>query len=278
MSGTAGWLAPAWRIAGVGALMTTRAGGLSTGRYASMNLGSAVGDDPIAVAANRARFAAALGAAPVYLRQVHGTRVVRIGGADALPGAPVHEADAAVTTEAGIACVVQAADCLPVLLVAPEGRAVGAAHAGWRGLAAGVVAHAVQAVCVAADCRPAELVAWLGACIGPDAFEVGADVRLAFGAGADAHTKESAGERARERGPDRDLDLRLAATRRFRPHGSAKWLADLPGLAHDRLRAAGVDRIEGGIWCTVSDPSRFFSFRRDGVTGRMAAAVWIARG
>jgi purine-nucleoside/S-methyl-5'-thioadenosine phosphorylase / adenosine deaminase len=250
VSGAAGWLAPTWRTGGVGALMTTRGGGVSTGRYASMNVGSAVGDDPIAVAANRARFAAALGAAPVYLRQVHGTRVVRIGAADALPGAPVHEADGAVTTEAGVACLVQAADCLPVLLAPPDGRAVGAAHAGWRGLAGGVVGHVVQAVCEAADCRAAELVAWLGACIGPDAFEVGADVRLAFGAGADARSK---------------------------PHGSAKWLADLPGLARDRLRAAGVVHIEGGNWCTVSDPSRFFSFRRDGVTGRMAAAVWIAR-
>ena len=256
MSVDADWLAPDWRIAGVGALMTSRAGGVSTGRYASMNLGASVGDDAGAVAANRARLAEATGVAPVYLRQVHGMRVVRIGAGDAAAGAPVHEADAAVTTEAGVACVVQAADCLPVLLAAPGGRAVAAAHAGWRGLAAGIVEAAVEAVCVAGKCRPGEVVAWLGACIGPGAFEVGANVVLAFGARPEAES---------------------GATGRFKPKGRAKWLADLPGLARDRLDTAGVAQIGGGAWCTVADSSRFFSFRRDGVTGRMAAAVWIAR-
>ena len=251
-------LAPDWRHRGVGALMTTRHGGASRGRYATMNVGSAVGDDDGDVAANRAILAAAMNAQPVFLRQVHGARAIRVGAADVGPGAPVHDADAAVTSEPGIACVVQAADCLPILLAAPGGRAVGAAHAGWRGLAAGVVAAAVDAVCAAGSCAPAEIVAWLGPCIGPAAFEVGADVLLACGV--------SPGDRV------------ASAHARFRPGAKAdKWLADLPGLARDRLAAAGVTQVSGGAWCTVADPSRFFSFRRDGVTGRMAAAVWIDR-
>ena len=250
-----GWLAPDWRIAGVGAVMSSRDGGTSSAPYASMNVGSAVGDAAAAVAANRRRLADAIGVAPVYLRQVHGARVVRVGAADAAAGAPIHEADGSVTTEAGVACVVQAADCLPVLLAAPEGRAVGAAHAGWRGLAGGVVEAAVAAVSAAASCAPDEISAWLGACIGPTKFEVGADVVAAFGVD-----------------PGAAADV---ATTRFVARGGGKWRADLPGLARDRLAAAGVRRVEGGRWCTVTDSSRFFSFRRDGVTGRMAAAIWI---
>jgi YfiH family protein len=187
----------------------------------------------------------------VHLRQVHGTRVVRIGRGDAEEGAAPHAADAAVTVEPGIACVVQAADCLPVLLAARNGRAVAAAHAGWRGLAAGVVGATVDALCEAAACAPAEVVAWLGACIGPRSFEVGADVLAAFEA---------------EPGD---------APQRFTPAREGKWLADLSGLARDRLAAADVGRIDSADACTVEDASRFFSFRRDGVTGRMAAAVWI---
>ena len=257
MTGDAGWLAPTWRIAGVGALMTTRAGGVSSGAYASMNVGSAVGDDPARVAENRRRFAAAIGARPVFLRQVHGARVVRIDAKDARDDRTIHEADASVTTAAGVACTVQAADCLPVLLAARGGRAVGAAHAGWRGLAGGVVEAAVDAVGAAAGCAPSEISAWLGACIGADAFEVGADVLRSFAVD-----------------PDGALGGTGAALR-FRPRGDGKWLADLPGLARDRLLAAGVRRVEGGTWCTVADASRFFSYRRDGTTGRMAAAIWI---
>ena len=256
MTRPADWLAPAWPGAAVGAVMTTRAGGVSRGRFASMNVGVAVGDDPGDVAANRRLLAEAIAAVPVLLRQVHGVRVVRIGSADAAPGAAAHEADAAVTTAPGVACVVQAADCLPVLLAAPDGRAVGAAHAGWRGLAGGVVEAAVAAVAEAAACAPREISAWLGACIGPDAFEVGGDVREAFGVDGDGDSS--------------------AAARRFRVKGGGKWLADLAGLARDRLVAAGVGAISGGEWCTVGDPARFFSYRRDGATGRMAAAVWIA--
>ena len=258
MSVDADWLAPGWCVARVGALMTTRHGGRSVGPYASMNVGIAVGDDSEAVASNRGLLNEAIGASPVFMRQVHGARVLHVGRADARPDAPVREADACVTTEPGVACVVQAADCLPVLLAAPDGRAVGAAHAGWRGLAGGVVEATVSAVCAAAGCAPRELQAWLGACIGPGAFEVGPDVLVAFG--VDPGTASSA--------PDA----------RFLPLVPGKWLANLPGLTRDRLAAAGVDRVDGGRWCTVSEPSRFFSFRRDGITGRMAAAVWIDLG
>ena len=250
----ASWLAPPWAGGAVGALMTTREGGASVGPYASMNLGVAVGDDPKTVAANRDFFAAACGAAPVFLRQVHGTRVVRIGAADAAPGAADHAADASVTTEPGVACTVQIADCLPVLFAAPEGRGVAAAHAGWRGLAGGVLEAAVAALCDAAGCRPGDLDSWLGVCIGPRRFEVGADVLEAFGAAPDA-----------------------AGSRRFVPVAPGKWLADLAGLARDRLAAGGVNRVSAATGCASEDASRFFSFRRDRITGRMAAAVWIER-
>jgi polyphenol oxidase len=139
-----------------------------------------------------------------------------------------------------------------VLFAAPAGRAVGAAHAGWRGLAAGVLDNTVAALCAAADCAPAEIQAWLGACIGPRRFEVGADVLQAFGVSTD----------------------RSIAGPRFVAGAPGKWFADLAGLARDRLQACGVSAVSGGGWCTVEDGSRFFSFRRDAVTGRMAAAIW----
>ncbi len=254
MSRPSGWLAPPWMGGGVGALMTTREGGTSVGPYASMNLGVAVGDEPATVAVNRAAFAAACGAAPVFLRQVHGATVVRIGRVDAAAGAADPVADASVTTEPGVACTVQVADCLPVLFAARGGRGVAAAHAGWRGLAGGVLEAAIGGLCDAAGCRPGELDAWLGVCIGPRAFEVGADVLEAFGAAPDAPTH-----------------------RRFVPRVPGKWLADLAGLARDRLAAAGVERIGAATGCTYEDASRFFSYRRDRITGRMAAAVWIER-
>ncbi len=228
--------------------MTTRAGGVSAAPFDTFNLRAGLGDSDAAVAANHAALAQLIARTPVFLDQVHGTRVVRVTRADALPGAPVHVADASITTESGMACAVQVADCLPVLFAAPGGRGVGAAHAGWRGLAAGVLEATVHALCGAVECQPHELQAWLGACIGPQRFEVGRDVVEAFGAGSAA---------------------------RFAPHAAGKWLADLPGLARDRLHAAGVRSISGGAWCTVTDASRFFSYRRDHVTGRMAALVWI---
>jgi polyphenol oxidase len=246
-------LRPDWTVDGVGGLMSTRQGGTSAGPFESFNLRGGLGDDDASVANNQAVFAAAIGVVPVWLNQVHGTTVVRLRAADASPGASVHTADASVTTEHGIACTAQVADCLPVLFAAPGGRAVGAAHAGWRGLAAGVLDATVLAVCEASGCDSAELQVWMGACIGPSRFEVGRDVLDAFDVSA---TSSSA---------------------RFTPRSATKWNADLPGLARDRLVGAGVVSITGGRWCTVSEPSRFFSYRRDRITGRMAAAVWIDR-
>jgi YfiH family protein len=246
------WLLPDWSADGVGAVMTTRRGGAGAGPFESMNLRGGLGDDPSVVSANLAVLEHAVGVRPVFLNQVHGARVVRLGRGDLRPDAPVHEADACITTEPGLACAVQVADCLPVLLVAPLARGVGAAHAGWRGLAHGVLGAAVQQLCAAVDCAPQELQAWLGACIGPRRFEVGADVLEACG-----------------------FAPASADVERFRPHAPGKWLANLPLLARDRLHAAGVRCISGGSWCTVDEPSRFFSYRRDGVTGRMAALIWI---
>ena len=253
-SETSHFIVPDWDAGPrIGALMTTRSGGVSAAPWDSLNLGRSSGDSADAVAANRARVAAASGATHVYLSQVHGDRVLTLD-AQTVQGA--HTADAAWTREPGLACTVMVADCLPVLLAAPQARAVGAAHAGWRGLAGGVVERTIEAVCGGASCEPHDLVAWLGPCIGPDAFEVGPDVLEAFG--ADPEPVSSARFRYRPR-----------------PDGQPRWLADLAGLARDRLTAAGVSRVSGGSWCTVTDRSRFFSFRRDGVTGRMAACVWI---
>ena len=174
------WLAPGWQLPNVGALMTTRAGGVSTAPFDSLNLRDGLGDDPAAVAHNQRVIAAAIGASPVWLNQVHGRTVVRLTADDARAEAAVHAADASITTAPGVVCAVQVADCLPVLFAAPEGRAVGAAHAGWRGLAHAVLETTLHAVCEAAACEPREVKAWLGACIGPAQFEVGADVLAAF--------------------------------------------------------------------------------------------------
>ncbi|MFO1341300.1 MAG: peptidoglycan editing factor PgeF [Burkholderiaceae bacterium] len=239
----------------VGGLMSTRRGGVSRAPFDSLNLrpaglrGDAV-DDPASIHENQRRYAARLeGAQPVWLDQVHGAQVARLTPQDLLPGRPFFQADAAITTARGVACTVLVADCLPVLLAAPGGRAVGAAHAGWRGLAGGVVEATLAALCEAADCTAAEVSAWIGACIGPAAFEVGDEVREAFG---------------------------VAASSAFRPGAQpGKWWADLPALARQRLQRAGALRIEGGTWCTVSDPLRFYSYRRDHRTGRHAASIWI---
>lgn len=248
---------PAWGApAGVGAAMSTRRGGVGVPPFDTLNLrpaffGGADADDPAAVAENQRRFAEAIGAVPAWLEQVHGAEVVRVDAAAA--GVPPPRADASVCAEPGIACTVLVADCLPVLLCSADGRAVGAAHAGWRGLAAGVVEATVAALCELAACPAAQLRAWLGPCIGPRAFEVGRDVVDAFAADGDCFVP------------------------RPRPDGSARWLADLPALARRRLVRAGVTAVSGADACTVEDRDRFYSYRRDGRTGRMAAAVWIAR-
>jgi len=251
-----GWLLPDWPApAGVQAVCTTRAGGVSAAPWDTMNLGDHVGDAADAVAANRRRFVAATGAAPVFLRQPHGTDCVDL---DALADGALPVADACTATGRGVACTVMVADCLPVLLCDSQGRAVAAAHAGWRGLAAGVLERCVAAL--QARLPPgASVMAWLGPCIGPDAFEVGDEVRQAFVA-------QDAG-----------------AAVCFRPGVSpGKWWADLPGLARRRLGAAGVTGMHGNdggpAWCTAREGSPFFSHRRDagrlGSTGRMAASIW----
>lgn len=233
--------------------MSLRSGGVSKAPWDSLNLGLAVGDDTGAVAQNRARFAAALGARPIWLRQVHGTQVLQLQGHE--DSAQMPAADAAWTCARGVACTVQVADCLPVLFCARDGSAVAAAHAGWRGLSAGVLEATLAALQQGAGVAPHDVLAWLGPCIGARQFEVGADVLLAFGQDPAAP------------------DIRRFVPRQ-RSDSSPGWLAHLPGLARDRLQAAGVANISAADECTAQDASRFFSFRRSGCTGRMAAAIW----
>jgi YfiH family protein len=246
MTSTAiGWLTPDWPVpAHVRVLSTLRAGGVSGGPYTSLNLAAHVGDAPAAVAANRLllREAAHLPAEPRWLEQVHGTDVVRHDGASA----PAR-ADAAVAFQSGQVCAVMTADCLPVVLADRRGTRVATAHAGWRGLVAGVL----EATIAALEAPPAELHAWIGPAISQAAFEVGAEVRAAFLA----------------RLPD--CDECFAANERGR------YQADLYGLARSVLRTAGVASVHGGGWCTHDDARRFFSFRRDGVTGRQATLAWL---
>jgi len=247
-----------WSLpAGVHAVCTTRLGGFSKDPYGSFNLGDHVSDAPQTVAANRALLHRQLGGArPVFLSQVHGVEVITLE-ADTPDGAP---ADACLTHTSQVACTIMVADCLPLLLTDEAGSVVAAAHAGWRGLAAGVVEQTVHAVCHQAGVQPAQVRVWLGPCIGPSAFEVGPEVRDAF---------ITAGAPAYQRAADC-----------FQPHPSraSKWLADLAGLARLRLDALGVTSVAGNdsspTWCTVSDRLRLFSFRRDGVTGRFAVCIW----
>ncbi|MGQ0429792.1 MAG: peptidoglycan editing factor PgeF [Gammaproteobacteria bacterium] len=245
MSAPRHWIVPDWPApSSVRAAMTLRTGGVSTDAYASWNLATHVGDDPHAVAENRRRLCAALAlpSEPAWLSQLHGREVAR------LPGRLPAGADAAVAFEPGAVCVVLVADCLPVFLAGRDGDRVGIAHAGWRGLAAGVV----EAIVAALESDPLHLVAWLGPCIGPRAFEVGPEVRAAF------------------------VAQDPAAAADFRPGRAGKFMADLPALARRRLAAAGVTRVHGGNLCTHADAARFYSFRRDGETGRMAALAWLA--
>jgi YfiH family protein len=237
------WPAPAW----VRACATTRAGGVSAGRFASLNLGDHVGDDPAAVAANRASLRAALGlpAEPLWLRQVHGTRV-----AEAQRDGAGVEADAMIAAAPGEVCAVLTADCLPVIFCDAAGSAVAAAHAGWRGLAAGVLEATVAAFAVR-GVAPGALLAWIGPAIGAAAYEVGAEVRAAFLA--------------------RDPGAGVG----FTANARGRWQLDLAALARRRLVAAGVARVFGGDLCTASDARRFFSHRRDGPCGRQATLIWL---
>jgi polyphenol oxidase len=252
MSIHADWLRPDWRLDHVTAFMTTRAGGISLGACASMNVGRSVGDDPLAVAHNRSLIDAALGAPAVFVWQVHGAEVLRLRPEHVRPGIEAPQADAAISTTPGLGLAIQAADCLPVLFAAPGG--VGGAHAGWRGLAAGVLENTVAALSEAAGCAPQDIHAWMGACIGPEAFEVGEEVLRAFDATSSAADP---------------------ALFRFQPNsrGEPRWRANLVTLARQRLLAAGLTQISGGHWCTYSENSRFFSFRRERLSGRMAAVI-----
>jgi purine-nucleoside/S-methyl-5'-thioadenosine phosphorylase / adenosine deaminase len=231
----------------VRAAITTRAGGVSDAPWDSLNLADHVGDDPACVAENRHRLRAqlALPAEPFWLHQVHGCDVADAD--EAVTGTPC-AADAAVATRPGSVCAVLTADCLPVLFCSRAGDWVAAAHAGWRGLAAGVLEHAVAR----APLPAADLLAWLGPAIGPQAFEVGSEVRAAFLAD----------------------DADAAAC--FAPSPAGRWLADLYALARRRLVRCGVGWVGGGGLCTFTDAARFFSFRRDGATGRMASLIWLA--
>jgi YfiH family protein len=233
------WPAPA----SVRSWVTGRAGGVSTGAYATLNLATHVGDDPADVAENRALLMAGidLPSEPVWLEQVHGAAVLDLD-VDA-----VTPADAAVTSRAGLVCTVLTADCLPVLLCDRAGRRIGVAHAGWRGLLNGVLPATVGAFGV----RPRDLVAWLGPAIGPAAYEVGADVR-------DAYVAQDP-----------------AAERFFAPNARGRWQADLYGLARQSLNAAGVLAVAGGEFCTYADSGRFFSHRREAPCGRIATLIWL---
>jgi len=256
----------------VHALMSSRQHGISQPPYAQCNLGDHVQDDPRAVAHNRGILASHMGARPVWMTQVHGNEVIRLRHGAFADGVQPH-ADGALTTEPGLACTVMVADCLPVLLAAPQGRGVAALHAGWRGLAGaggmkgrGIVRTGVQALCEATGADPGDMYAWLGPCIGPSQFEVGPDVLAGFGVDpADWLRSAVVHPRFQFRGGEQSNP---------QLH-QAKWLADLPGLARDLLRSLGVQAITGGQWCTVSAPSRFFSYRRDGVTGRQAASICL---
>lgn len=235
------WPAPA----AIRAAFTTREGGVSGGPHTGLNLGRNCGDDPVAVAENRRRLAEhlSLPAAPEWLHQVHGTRVLSLPHQQLEP-----EADGVFTTRANVVCAVQSADCLAVLFCDRDASVVAAAHAGWRGLCAGVLESTVAALPVTPD----RLMAWIGPAIGPEAFEVGAEVREAF------------------------IAVDPAAAPCFRPGlRPDKYYGDLFALARQRLARAGVTQVYGGGVSTHADSARFYSFRRDGVCGRMAALIWI---
>lgn len=241
------WPAPA----NVHAVVTTRQGGVSPAPWHSLNLGMHVGDNPAHVLDNRARLLSALqeiapAQSPQWLNQVHGVVVVEAEPSRAQRERSLPDADAVTTTAPGLPCVVMTADCLPVFFCDRQGERVAVAHAGWRGLCDGVLEATLQHFP-----QPAEVLAWLGPAIGPEAFEVGDEVRAAF------------------------LARDAVAGRGFRPSpNTGRWLADLYALARRRLQGAGVVAIHGGGSCTVTEADRFFSYRRDGRTGRMAAVIW----
>lgn len=245
MTGEPRWLEPDWpRPPGVRVISTLRTGGVSAGPYASLNLAAHVGDRPESVAANRGRLRAAAGlpGEPLWLEQVHGVDVLLHEGTPA-----GRSADASVAFERDRVCVVMTADCLPVVLADRAGTRVGVAHAGWRGLLAGVL----EATVARLGCSPQDLQAWLGPAIGAAAFEVGGEVREAY-----AHRS-------------------AILTGAFTLNARGRYQANIYGLARTVLAEAGVNSVYGAGWCTHADADRFFSFRRDGITGRMATLAWL---
>ena len=252
----------------VRALQTTRHGGVSTAPYNSLNLGDHVGDHELVVARNRMLLRALLPSEPVWLQQVHGTVVVDAAQADCLP-----VADACVSAHPGAVCVVMTADCLPVLLCDESGNIVAAAHAGWRGLCAGVLEQTIRAMNVPTE----RLMAWLGPAMGPQAFEVGEEVRAAFVAqqpqAAAAFVPSPRLFPANSEGISSLSVASKSGALAF--EGGQKYLADIYQLARLRLQAQGVTRIYGGGLCTYTDATRFFSYRRDGLTGRMGTFIWL---
>jgi hypothetical protein len=245
LDGAADWIVPGWQPpAAVRAFVTTRSGGVSEGEYDSLNLGRLSGDAPERVERNRALVREWLPADPCWLEQVHGTAVARV---DELGPGEIPVADAAVARHAGTVCAVLTADCMPVFLADAAGSCVAVAHAGWRGLAAGVVENALAAM----EVDPCEVHAWLGPAIGPRAFEVGPEVREAF------------------------LAFDAEADSAFREHRPGKFMADLYALARMRLARAGVTRVQGATHCTFHEPARFFSYRRARASGRMGAFIWL---
>lgn len=258
---------PEWPAAqNVRALVTTRQSGVSRSPWASFNLATHVGDDATAVAANRAALRGLLPAEPRWLEQVHGTRCVDAAHV-VLPVA----ADASFATQAGVVCTVMTADCLPVFFCNRAGTVVAAAHAGWRGLLAGVLENTLAAM----NCTPDQVIAWLGPAIGPAAFEVGAEVRDAFLAhdAACGHAFALNGQKTGH-SPDPLLGGYGSAQLRSSTVGQETWLCDLYALARQRLQQAGIVAVYGGGLCTFSDRARFYSYRRDGTTGRMASLIW----
>jgi len=242
------FISPNWPApANVKALQTTRLGGVSAAPYASLNLGAHVNDNPISVAKNRQLLSSYLPSEPVWVNQVHGVEVI-----DAAQSTCLQNADASFTTKPNVVCVTMIADCLPVLLCDKAGSVVAAVHAGWRGLCDGVLEAAVSNMPVQAS----EILAWLGPAIGPNAFEVGGEVRAQFIA------KDAQAEKA------------------FKAQGN-KWLGDIYQIARQRLNQLGVTQIYGGSvnenFCTYTDATRFYSFRRDNVTGRMASLIWLTK-
>ena len=246
------WIIPQWPApANVQSLCSTRAGGRSKSPFNTFNLGLHVGDSDADVLQNRSLLQSTLGARPVFMQQVHGKTVLQINDQtqDGL------QADGSFTRQTGVVCTMMVADCLPILFCDSKGTQVAAVHAGWRGLAGANGRGIMEAARSVFECDAENLLVWLGPCIGPSAFEVGDEVRAAFIAGL----PESASA--------------------FQSLGKVKWLADLPALASQRLKALGITQVYGNnsnpAWCTVTNPSRFFSYRRDSICGRFAACVWL---